>query len=92
MMRKPADWMSQADERILEAVRDNGNLPPQSITDSINAEATDLEYSSAYIQQRCALLADNGLLTKYGRGVYSITQLGHEFLAEDVDVGAPDEE
>lgn len=91
-MRKPADWMSQADERILEALRDNGNLPPQAISNYINDEATELAYSNAYIQQRCALLYEHDLLMKYGRGVYAITQLGEDFLAENVDVATSSEE
>lgn len=81
--------MSQADERILEALHDSGNLPPKAITEYINQNASDLDYSNAYIQQRCAELYDAGLLTKYGRGVYSITDLGEEFLSEDVDIGDP---
>lgn len=79
--------MSQADERILEVLDDRGNLQPASIAKTINEDASDLDYNPDYIQQRCAKLHEAGLLDKFGRGVYSISDTGRKFLQEDLDVG-----
>ena len=86
-MRKPGGWMQPVDERILEILRDEGNLQPKTINEKMSSLAIDLDYTSEHIGRRCRKLAEYGLLTKFGVGVYSITDLGMDYLKEELDAG-----
>lgn len=86
-MRKPGDWMQPADERILEVLRAKGNLQPKTITELMTEQATDLEYTSEHVGRRCRALEERGLLSRFGAGVYSITDTGREYLDGELDAG-----
>lgn len=77
--------MQPVDDRILELLRDEGNLQPHTITDKINELAQDLDYSAGHVGRRCRILSDRGLLEKFGVGVYSITGNGLAYLNEELD-------
>jgi len=77
-MRQPAEWMTPSDDRILELVRENGNLTPKAIDDFGGP-------SRQYTSSRCATLADHGLLERVHRGLYGITDKGRAYLDEDLD-------
>lgn len=78
MVRQPADWMYPADDRILELIRDHGNLTPGAISELGGP-------SRSHASRRCAELAEYGLLTKISRGLYGITDEGVQYLDEDLD-------
>lgn len=84
-MRKHASWLSQADERILEFLSENGNHPPLAITENLREIGEDMDYHAQTIRRECRELRDYGLLVNVGGGTYSITELGDQFLSGDLD-------
>ncbi len=87
-MRKHADWLTQADERILEFLRENGNYPPSAIRDRLAEIGDDLDYSTNHLGMRCRALDDHGLLENVGGGTYTVTNLGEEYLDGEFDAGS----
>jgi predicted transcriptional regulator len=77
-MRQAADWMAPSDDRILELIREYGNLTPKAI-DHFGGP------SRQYASERCAELAKYGLLTRVYRGLYGITDEGCAYLDEELD-------
>lgn len=84
-MRKHAKWLTQADERILEFLSEEGNHPPSAIRDRLLEAGRDLEYHAEYIGTECRKLTDYGLVVNVGGGTYSITELGEQFLGGELD-------
>ena len=80
-MRLSAEWMSIADDRILEFLRDEGPHTPSKMADDDR-----LLFSRSHINRRCTLLVEHGLLENLGNGVYSITDRGRQYLGEDLDL------
>ncbi|WP_176765212.1 MarR family transcriptional regulator [Halovenus aranensis] len=77
-MRESADWMTPADDRILELIREYGNLTPGAI------EAKGGPVSD-HASRRAKKLAQCGLLTQVHRGLYGITDSGEAYLDEELD-------
>lgn len=75
--------MNPLDDRILELVRDKGNLTPLAIE---KFEITDKSNAS----RRCSELVRYGLLTRIAPGLYSITDAGHAYLDETLDASTLD--
>ena len=77
-MRQPADWMVPSDDRILELIREHGNLTPSAI-----------EAFGGPVRQHASIrakkLAEYGLLEKVYRGLYGITDKGISYLDEELD-------
>jgi len=82
-MRKQADWMVPSDDRILELIRDHGNLTPSAI----EAKGGPVRQ---YASERCSTLADYGLLVRVHRGLYGITDSGRAYLDEELDAAELD--
>lgn len=80
-MRLSAEWMTIADERILEFLDEEGPHLPSKI-----AEDERMYFSDQYIGRRCRKLAEYGLLRNLGNGVYQISEEGEQYLAEELDV------
>lgn len=78
-MRKSADWMVPSDDRILELIREHGNLTPQAIEELGGPTA-------GHARNRCPKLADHGLLERISRGLYGLTEDGEAYLNEDLDL------
>jgi predicted transcriptional regulator len=79
-MRRSADWMVLADERILEYLAEHEAGTPKEMADS------DLvRFSRSYITQRCKKLLDYGLVRQLGNGVYLITDKGEDYLSGELD-------
>lgn len=94
VLRKPADWMQPADERILEFLRAEGNHQPSRIAEGLADLAADVEYHPNHVGRRCRMLAAGGLLLNEGNGVYAVTETGERFLDGEVDaatLAVPDE-
>lgn len=79
-MRLSADWMTIADERILEFLRDVGPRQPAQI-----AEHEHIYFTPKYIGDRCRILTEYHLLANLGNGVYELTEQGEAYLAEELD-------
>lgn len=79
-MRYSAEWMTLADERILERLSQVETDTPKGM-----AESGDVRYSRPYIGQRCRKLADYGLTQPLGNGVYRITSTGKQYLDGEID-------
>jgi predicted transcriptional regulator len=82
-MRQSADWMTQSDDRILELIREHGNLTPKAISDF---GGPTRQHASA----RCSKMAEYGLLEKVHRGLYGITEDGRAYLDEELDASTLD--
>lgn len=79
-MRYSAEWMTLADERILERLSEVETDTPKGM-----AESGDVRFSRQYIGQRCRKLADYGLTQHLGNGVYRITDDGEQYLIGELD-------
>jgi len=74
-MRRPrVDWMTQADDRILETFEDTELILTPAVL------AKNLDYTRNYISDRCRVLFDADLLAKDGEGFYYITERGRDYL------------
>lgn len=82
-MRKTADWMSPADDRILEAIRDEGNMTPLAL--SREGETPRIDIGRKYAGERCRELARYGLLYKLDKGLFGLTEEGEAYLDEELD-------
>ncbi|WP_195892541.1 MarR family transcriptional regulator [Halopiger goleimassiliensis] len=77
-MRESADWMVPSDDRILELIREHGNLTPKAI-EAFGGPVRQ------HASRRCAELAKYGLLERVYRGLYGITDKGEAYLDEELD-------
>ena len=79
-MRQRADWMTRADDQILEAVEEYGNLQPKSID---NLDICARQWAST----RLRYLRAAGLLEQVASttGLYGITEAGEAYLAGQFD-------
>lgn len=83
-MRKDADWMRHpTDERILETIREIGNMTPRALSREGDVERLDI--SRDYAGDRCRQLAEYGLLNRIDRGLYGLTDAGRGYLDETLD-------
>lgn len=79
-MRRSAEWMTIADERILEFLCEEGPRQPKQI-----ANDERMMFSDQYIGQRCRMLAPYGLIRNLGNGLYAITEAGQQYLDGTLD-------
>ena len=88
-MRKSADWMTIADERILEFLRDNESGTPTTISRN-----EDVRFGRSHIHQRVKKLEMYGLVRFLGNGVYVLTDEGQQYLDGELDAATlePDED
>jgi len=74
--------MTQADERVLEFLRDKDIVASPSVI------AANIDYTAEYISRRCRNLADAGLMQRVDATNYRITDLGYRYLDGEM---SPDE-
>lgn len=79
-MRLSAEWMTIADERILEFLHEEGPRTPTRIS-----EDSRVRFSRPHINTRCQKLTKYGLLETLGNGVYRITDRGEQYLGGELD-------
>lgn len=84
--------MSPTDDRILEVIRDAGNMTPLAL--SREGETQRIDVGRKYAGERCRELAHYGLLQKIERGLFGMTEKGKAYLNEDLDASelTPDED
>ena len=80
-VRLSADWMTKADDRILEFLESEMKATPSEMADDAR-----IRYDGQYIQQRLAVLLEAGLITRVHRGVYTLSSKGQEYLAGTADL------
>lgn len=86
-MRKHADWMAHADERVLEFLDERGHYQPAQIARELGEVGVDMDFHPGYIGRRCRMLRQYGFLENLGNGVYGVTERGEAFLAGELDAG-----
>lgn len=79
-LRKAPDWLTQADERILELLVDSDPLPTTAIRDKLAATSPATDYSRGHISRRCSTLSKNEFLEKRYLN-YSISEQGEAYLS-----------
>lgn len=79
-MRQPAEWMRPSDDRILELLREHGNLTPQAVSNLGGP-------SASHSQNRLPKLRKHGLVELVAdvRGLYRLTDDGRSYLDEELD-------
>ena len=82
-MREPAEWMVPTDDRILELIREEGNLTPGAI-EALGGPTSD------HASRRAKKLARHGLLEQIHRGLYRLTDDGRAYLDEELDAAELD--
>ena len=79
-MRYAGEWMSAADDRILEYLSENESGSPTKMK-----REGPIRYSRVQVHRRCKKLAENGLINDLGNGVYMITEDGEAYLEGRLD-------
>ena len=75
------------DDRILEVVSEKGSGSPKELS-----ETDYIRVSRQHVSRRLSTLADHGLLTHLGNGVYVLTEKGTRYLEGELDAAdLPDE-
>lgn len=82
-MRQPADWMRPMDDRILEALREDGNLTPLAL--SREGLVPRVDTTRQYISERGYDLLRFGLIARVDKGLFAITDKGRAYLDEELD-------
>lgn len=85
VVRQRAEWMQPVDERIMETMRDEGNLTPQALD---NLGVTSRSHASV----RLSKLFKHRLVERVAgtEGLYRITSDGKAFLDEELDAAELD--
>ena len=86
-MRQSGTWMTIWDDRILEYIQTEESGSPKELE-----ESGYVRVSKSHISRRLRKLAEHGLLTHLGNGVYVITERGEAYLDGELDTSedAPD--
>ena len=86
VVRQRADWMRPVDERIMEHLRDEGNLTPQALQ---NLGVCTRSHAS----MRMSTLARYGLTERVAdvEGLYRLTDEGRAYLDEELDASELEE-
>lgn len=88
-MRRHAEWMTQADERILEYLAENESERPGEIRYGLAAINDAMAYPQSYVDNRLDRLAAAGLVVEDEDGwAYDLTNRGSFFLRGEFDASA----
>ncbi len=89
-MRRHAEWMGKADDRILELLQTDGPKTPHELRDEMAARGTGTVYQRTDIERRCERLAAYGLIAYDGYGKCERTALGERYLLGELDANELD--
>ncbi|TYL37582.1 hypothetical protein CV102_16615 [Natronococcus pandeyae] len=84
-MRRPrVDWMTRADDAILEFLLNEGNEP--LVANPATVEA-NIDYKISHVRRRLRALQEGGLVDYYNkdRGLYQITDKGQNYLTGEIN-------
>jgi len=88
VVRKHAKWMAKPDDRILEYCSRHGPQRPLELRDGLRTVARDLNLPLVYVEKRCEILSDYGLLEHDFRSRrYEATSFAEEYLDGVLDAG-----
>lgn len=88
-MRQPADWMAPMDDRILEALREDGNLTPKALSrDGLVPRTPTTRH---YVSERLPDLLRYGMVARVDEGLYALSEDGRAYLDEDLDASTLEE-
>jgi len=76
--------MRRLDEQIPEHLQDLGDPTPMLMAG--HSRFSEMEVSSGQIRERCAKLAEAGLITASGKGWFDITTWGQQSLEVELNV------
>jgi len=79
-MRYAGEWMSAADDRILEYLSEHESGSPTKMK-----KEGPIRYSRVQVHRRCKKLAEKELVKDLGNGVYMITDDGKAYLDGRLD-------
>lgn len=82
-MRQPAEWMVGKDDRLLEILRDEGNLTP--LAASRDGQVARVDMGRKWASGRLRELYQYGLVEEVDKGLYRITEAGLRYLDEELD-------
>ncbi|PSP39957.1 winged helix-turn-helix domain-containing protein [Halobacteriales archaeon SW_8_65_20] len=87
-MRLSADWMTIADDRLLEYIAKHETATPTEM-----AESDLVRFKRVHLQRRCQKLYQYGLVRQVGNGVYMLSEQGQQYLDGELDAAElkPDE-
>jgi len=71
--------MNPVDDQIMEVLQESGAGTPRSLADEIGR-------NNDYLGVRCRELTKYRLLKRPSRGLYTLTDLGEQYLAGELDV------
>ena len=78
-MRPRVEWMTRADDYILEFLQEKDILATPRVI-SVN-----IDYSHQYVNERMKPLREHDLIETEGDGIYRIADKGRVYLAGDLD-------
>lgn len=78
--RENAQWMKQADDRILEHLETEGWA-----TSELIAEKPSMDISEGHVRERLLFLWYAGFVDQIWEGAYEITATGQEYLRGELD-------
>ncbi|PSQ30700.1 winged helix-turn-helix domain-containing protein [Halobacteriales archaeon SW_6_65_46] len=83
-----ADWMTIADDRLLEYIAKHETATPTEM-----AESDLVRFKRVHLQRRCQKLYQYGLVRQVGNGVYMLSEQGQQYLDGELDAAElkPDE-
>lgn len=88
-MRRHAEWMAQADDRILEYLRREGPRRPNEIRFGLASIGDDVRHPQRYVDERLDALAADGLVAQLDdRWACGFTDAGAAYLRGDVDASS----
>lgn len=83
-MRRPrVDWMTRADDAILEFLLNEGNRPLVANPSTVEA---NIDYKISHVRRRLRALQEEELVEYYdkNRGLYQISEQGRAYLAGEL--------
>lgn len=81
-MRYSGTWLRPEDEALLEHLQEHGPASPDEL-----ATAEAIDFSEAYIAERCSKLAGRGQLVVYAQDRYRLNGRGEDYLEGELDPG-----
>jgi len=80
-MRPRVEWMTRADDYILEFLEEKDILATPRVI------SANIDYSHQYVNERMKPLREHGLVETEGDGIYRITHQGKKYLSGGLSAG-----
>lgn len=90
-VRLNANWMVQADDRILEFLSQYGAASPEEIHSGLRTLGRDVGVSPTVAVTRCRLLDSYRLVDYEGNHTFSLSDIGEAYLNGTLDCASLDQ-